>query len=256
MKVLYKSVCHGCLPIGTRNWEFYRSLGVQEDRLSMVPYAVNNSYFMREVDRFQKNPALRREIGLPELKPIILFASKLTAGKRPIDLMSAFHQIRSEGIDASLVFVGSGELEPVLKDYAQRHKLEDVYFFGFQNQSNLPRYYAIADVFVLPSQNEPWGLVLNEAMCAALPLIVSSEIGAVSDLVVDGRNGLLFKAGDVNELAEQLSVLLRSTARKEMGRESLRIINKWDYDACVRGIKQALNLTKEPRVPVVQHELT
>ena len=81
--------------------------------------------------------------------------------------------------------------------------LTNVCFTGFVNQSALPRYYGACDVFVLPSIDEPWGLAINEAMCAGLPIVASSEIGCVPDLVRDGGNGLLFPAGNIAALAER-----------------------------------------------------
>ena len=257
MGFLYNHICSVCLAIGTRNREFYQYHNVPEERVKLVPFSVDNSSFIAAAEAITDRSAVRRKLGLPVGKPLILFASKLTARKRPMDLISAFNRISQQGIEAALAFVGSGELEPTLREYAARHKLEDVYFFGFQNQSELPNFYAAAELFVFPSENEPWGLVLNEVMCAGLPVVVTKEIGAVPDLVVNGSNGFLFDVGDVDQLAEHLLVLLRSPElRQKMGRESLRMIKTWDYDSCVKGIKQVLDRTTIRELRPAQHELT
>lgn len=146
-----------------------------------------------------------------------------------------------KGIDASLVFVGTGALRPDLEAYTRQNKIPDVYFLGFHNQSDLPGIYALSDVFVLPSENEPWGLVINEAMCAGLPIVASESVGAVADLVRHGDNGYRFEVGDVNALADHLQRLVtRPDLCLLMGERSEQIINHWDLDACVQGIYEAL----------------
>jgi glycosyltransferase involved in cell wall biosynthesis len=176
MSFLYNRLCDLCLPIGTRNKEFYRFHGVEENKLVMVPYAVDNRYFAEADQRLRGMANQKTELGLPASKPVILFASKLLRRKRPMDLLLAFQEVRSRGIDAALAIVGSGEEERLLRNYVEKKCLRDVFFFGFRNQSELPKFYRVADVFVFPSENEPWGLILNEVMCAGLPVIASTEI--------------------------------------------------------------------------------
>jgi glycosyltransferase involved in cell wall biosynthesis len=137
--------------------------------------------------------------------------------------------------------VGSGEMEPELHALAQHFGLSNISFTGFMNQVALPRVYAACDVFVLPSDSEPWGLVVNEAMCTGLPIIASSEIGCVPDLVHDGRNGSTFAAGDVCGLAEALRPVLRDPElRWRMGAASRDIIAAWSYAECRDGLRAAL----------------
>lgn len=238
---IYRFLCAACLPIGTRNREFYLSHGVNEARLFTVPYAVDNAFFARAAQSLAERPSLRAELGLSPNKPLVLVASKLIPRKRPMDLLVAFHNLRNTGVDAALAFVGSGEQEDDLKEYVQQQQLPDVHFFGFRNQSELPKFYSVADVFVLPSENEPWGLVINEVMCAGLPVVVSDEIGAVADLVRHGENGFTYDAGDIDALTEYLAQLLREPEmRARMGKASRRVIAEWNHERCVLGIKQAL----------------
>ena len=109
------------------------------------------------------------------------------------------------------------------------------------NQVELPLVYAASDVFVLPSENEPWGLIVNEVMCAGLPVIVSDEVGCVPDLVRDGINGAQIKARDVDSLVTALkSVIADDENRRAMGRASLRIIQDWSYERCRLGVRDSL----------------
>jgi glycosyltransferase involved in cell wall biosynthesis len=137
--------------------------------------------------------------------------------------------------------VGSGEMAAELVNLATRLRLENVHFHGFANQSVLPQIYGAADVFVLPSENEPWGLAVNEAMCAGLPIVASAEVGCVADLVQPHVNGQTFTAGDVEGLANALHpILVDMDIRQRMGAASRAIISRWSYAECAAGLEAAL----------------
>lgn len=231
-----------CLAIGSRNADFYRAHGVDDDRIFLVPYTVDNDHFEEgaRLDGSTRSE-VRRELGLPAPDvPIVLFLSKLSKRKRPADLLEAFRRVRDRSErEMALAFVGAGERHSRLE--AETESRDDVHFLGFRNQSELPRIYGACDLFVLPSENEPWGLVVNEAMASGLPVIASDEVGAAADLVEEGGNGFVYPCGDVDALADRMAVLLADAgARDCMGRRSREIIGDWDYGRCVRGLKQAL----------------
>jgi glycosyltransferase involved in cell wall biosynthesis len=180
-------------------------------------------------------------LGLGDSGPIILYAAKFQRRKRPDDLIRAAHRLEQMGVSCHLVLVGSGEMEQELRSLADGLKLRTVHFAGFVNQNLLPKIYGASDVFVLPSEDEPWGLAVNEAMCAGLPVVVSREIGCVPDLVQDGGNGRLFDCGDVDALAAALAGLAQSPElRKKMGDVSREIISRWSYEQCRSGLRDAL----------------
>ncbi|MGB1251324.1 MAG: glycosyltransferase family 4 protein [Candidatus Promineifilaceae bacterium] len=247
MSNFYRLIDAG-LPIGTLNAAFYRAHGVSAEKLSLVPYAVDNQFFMERVQQIDPAQA-KLSLGFSASKPLILFASKLIGRKRPLDLLKAFHQLQQRGVAAELVYVGSGELEAELKQYVVAHDVQDVIFSGFQNQTKLPMFYAAADLFAFPTENEPWGLVLNEVMCAGLPIVASAEIGAIPDLVRHGENGLLFEAGDVATLSTHLETLVTQPAlRAEMGANSLERIQTWSFAECIEGIVAALESTSSHKI--------
>jgi glycosyltransferase involved in cell wall biosynthesis len=245
LSALY-SQCDACLAIGSRNADFYRHHGVPDENIFLVPYTVDNYRFMAVADEQRpRRSMLRVELGVRPGLPIVMYASKFTARKRPMDLLRAKKQLELRGLNCSLLMIGAGEDEAMLRDFVSKNGLRDVHFLGFRNQSDLPRYYALADVFVLPSENEPWGLVLNEVMCAGVAIVATEEIGSVADLVKVDDNGLLYPAGDVAQLVERLAIVLTDGALCErMGRRSRAIIQDWDYGRCVDGIKAALNSTR------------
>jgi glycosyltransferase involved in cell wall biosynthesis len=239
----------GFLAIGTANREYYRSLGIPERRIQLVPYAVDNDRFM-EASRLSNDARLevRRRLGLRPDQPVVLYASKLTRRKHPEDVVKAMQQLALGGVRASLLLVGTGELEAELRSLVASLGVPDVVFGGFVNQSELPAVLAAADVLVLPSEDEPWGLIVNEGMCAGLPIVVADGVGCAQDLVHEGMNGCLFGLGDVESLAVALRrILADETARREMGRRSRGIISNWGFERCRAGLQSALGVARVDR---------
>lgn len=239
----------GFLAIGSANAEYYRSMGIENEQIFRVPYAVDNDRFINASIRARKvRPTTRAKLGLDHELPAILYASKFDRRKRPDDLLTAFTKLQQEGTEAQLVLVGSGAMELELKSRVASEGIRNVIFPGFINQSELPAVYAASDVFVLPSSNEPWGLVVNEAMCASLPIVLSSEIGCAKDLVEDGVNGATFTAGDVAGLADALRPILTNNALREtQGKESLSRIKRWSFAECGAGIRTAIEAARARR---------
>jgi glycosyltransferase involved in cell wall biosynthesis len=217
-------------------------MGVAEERIFSMPYAVDNTRFT-DGSRLsaEQRKKVRAELGVGDLDPIVLYAAKLQIRKHPDDLLRAAHRLQNRGIRFHVVVVGSGEMAGGLVDFAQRLGLNNIHFHGFANQSTLPQIYGAADVFVLPSENEPWGLAINEAMCAGLPIVASAEIGCAPDLIWTGVNGQTFPRGDIEALAGALlPILTDGQIRRRMGAASSEIISRWSYAECAAGLQAAL----------------
>jgi glycosyltransferase involved in cell wall biosynthesis len=230
------------LAIGTANRDYYRTVGVSSDKIFDVPYTVDNHRFIAGAQAaVHARTTIRSKYGLCADKPVILYASKFMRRKHPDAVIRAVAKVQSNGRAASLLMVGTGELEGELRALVQSLTLRDVVFAGFVNQSELPEIYAASDVFVLPSEDEPWGLAVNEVMCAGLPLVVSEEAGCHRDLVREGVNGFSVRPGDVLSLVSALNALLGDEGqRRRMGQASLSIIEGWSYEQCRQGLAAAL----------------
>jgi glycosyltransferase involved in cell wall biosynthesis len=232
----------GVLAIGSANRAFYRAMGVPEQRIFPAPYTVDNARFI-EAARITDSERieLRGMLGVHDDRAILLYSAKFEERKCPSDLLRAAAQLNADGAVFQLVMVGSGAMEGELRGLATALGLRNVHFHGFVNQSAIPRIYAACDVFVLPSKNEPWGLAINEAMCAGLPIVASTEIGCVPDLVRDGVNGRTFAAGDICGLGSVLHSLIGDDeARREMGMASREIISRWSFAEVREGLRMAL----------------
>lgn len=235
----------GVMPIGTLNSEYWRYYLGDDVPQFLMPYSVDNEYFQqRSAEAAPRREELRRELDLAPDRPVILFASKLQRRKRADDLLEAYRRLSpAPGVEPHpyLVIVGDGEQRESLERAAQQTGLQSIRFCGFRNQSELPRFFDLATVFVLPSRHEPWGLIVNEVMNAARAVIVSDEVGCQRDLITDGVEGAIFPAGSVDGLTDALRKTLSTPeTAAEMGRRGLERINRWSYEEDVRGFRQAL----------------
>jgi glycosyltransferase involved in cell wall biosynthesis len=248
------------LPIGSVNAAYWSHYSPDTPQF-LMPYTVDNEYFASRADAARPHTAaLRAELNLAPDRPVILFASKLQPRKHADHLLHAFHQLlgspfiarslRDEGgTKAStipyLVLVGDGESRSSLEALAATLGLtKHVRFVGFRNQSELPGFFALADVFVLPSRHEPWGLIVNEAMASGCPVIVSSDVGCHPDLVSttsDAPTGLVYPFGDISALTAALHRIFSTPlTAKQMGGAARQRIATWSFDEDICGLRAAL----------------
>lgn len=241
-----KNLVDGVLPIGTVNSEYWHHYFGDDIPQFLMPYAVDNSYFSQRALEAQPGRAgLRAELGLDPSRPVVLFASKLQTRKLCDQLIEAYTQLSpTPGVEPHpyLVIVGDGEERAALERHAAATGFASIRFCGFRNQSELPRFFDLATVFVLPSRHEPWGLIVNEVMNAARPAIVSDDVGSAYDLIDDGINGCIYPVGDVAALAGALRRVLDTPGVAEaMGQRALERMQGWGFEQDVQGLRQALS---------------
>jgi glycosyltransferase involved in cell wall biosynthesis len=235
----------GVLAIGTRSAEYWWHYFGEDVPQFPMPYAVDNRYFAERACEAQaRRGELQAELGLDAARPVILFASKLQKRKHCDHLIEAYARLSpGRGVEpnAYLVIVGDGEERSALERQAAATGFGGIRFCGFRNQSELPRYFDLATVFVLPSRHEPWGLIVNEVMNARRPVIVSDDVGCGPDLIADGVNGFVYPVGDVDALANALRRVLETPGAAEtMGERAFERIETWNFEEDVRGLRQAL----------------
>jgi len=242
---LLRNMVSGVLPVGTLNAMYWRHYLGDQVPFFLMPYAVDNHFFQRKsLEAEGGRDDLRRELQMDAGRPVILFASKLQHRKHCSDLLDAYRLLveeRASGPLPYLLIVGDGEERAALEEQVKMNGLTDVRFCGFRNQSELPRFFDISSVFVLPARHEPWGLIVNEVMNAARAVIVSDDIGCQPDLVTDGVEGYVYPVGDVKALAEALRRVLGSPETAiEMGRNARRRIDTWSFEEDVVALRQAI----------------
>ncbi len=230
------------LCVGTLNRQFYHSYDINESRLYSVPYAVDNSFFQQQAKLASQNrEEFRKSLNLQPNRPIILYAAKLIAKKRPQDLLAAYRLLsvdKNSEPEPYLLFVGDGTKRSQLEEEAKNTGWESIRFLGFRNQSQMPQFYDLCDVFVLPSDFEPWGLAINEVMNAGKAVVVSDQVGCAPDLVQDHNNGRIYPTGDIAALAD--AIQWGMVNKNSAGETSLKLIQNWSYQEDIQGIKQVL----------------
>ena len=239
-----KRLVSAVLPIGTLNAEYWRYYFVDEIPQFSMPYSVDNDYFAeRAREAAGRRGELRAELGLDAARPVILFCSKLQERKHCDHLIAAYARLAGGGAEPLpyLVIVGDGEQRGSLERQAEATGLDGIRFCGFRNQSELPRFFDLATVFVLPSRHEPWGLSVNEMMNARRPAIISDDVGCGPDLIEDGVNGWVYPVGDVKALAAMLRRVLEVPGRADaMGERAFARVQGWGFEEDVRGLRRAL----------------
>lgn len=236
------------LTIGDLNAAYYRGFGIAPHKLIPVPYAVDNAYFQSKIEALApRRETLRASLGLEPGRPIILFAAKLIDRKQPLPLLGAFAELVHDD-DARkpyLLYAGDGPQRGALeKTVAVSGLGESVKVLGFKGQADLAALYDLCDIFVLPSEREAWGLVVNEAMNAGRAIVCSDRIGSAPDLVVPGLNGHIYPFGNDKALTAALRDCLIDPERlTAMGQASLDRINQWSFDQDLDGLCRALRET-------------
>ena len=238
--------CSGFLCIGTDNRNYYKSYGIDTARLFSMPYSVDNEYFnMQAMAAASRREEFRQSLGLQPNRPIILFAGKLLKRKHPLSLFKAWKQLDHKTTRYPyLIYVGDGRERAELETLSASEK--SLKILGFRNQSELPAFYDLADVFVLPSKQEPWGLSINEAMACNTAVITSDQCGCSSDLV-DESCGIIFPAGNVDALTSALSGILSQPGRAEkMGEAAWVKVSQWSFDQSIEGLTTAIKAVCPP----------
>ena len=227
---------------GTLAKEYLQTFGVPAPAIFTVSNIPDVAWFRDAAEAARpRRDELKGRLGVAG-KRVILFAGRLIEEKGIRVLIDAFAAARASRPDLALVLVGNGSRSREFQALVAGKNLADVHFLGFRSQSGLPEIYAAADVFVLPSLSEPWGVVVCEAMACGLPVIVSDRVGASADLVEEGQNGFVVEAGDAAALAARIiDVFADDVRRALMAARSRDIISRWDYRMCVGGFLSAVS---------------
>lgn len=213
------------LSSGTYPTQYLIHYGAQKDRIMEYPFSslMEADILQETVSRGQKS-ALRRELGIPEKKVVLSIGQFIHRKGFDVLLQAA------KKLDADTgVYIVGGEAPKEYLEMRQQLGLDNVHFLGFKPRELLAKYYQAADVFVLPTREDIWGLVINEAMGYGLPVITTDKCVAGLELVDNGVNGFLVPVGDDAALAEKMDSVLSGNLEL-MGQASLRKIRGYTIE--------------------------
>ena len=208
----------GIAAIGSRAVDAYQHMSSGRCPVVNIPYCCDMAPFFAIGDwRVRADSRVR-----------FLYCGQLIHRKGVDLLLDAFCRTAARFSHVELMLVGEGPLRAELRTRIPQAVQSRIHFAGFQPVAELPRFFAEADVFVLPSRHDGWGVVVNQAIAAGMPVICSDAVGAAADLIVENENGCLFPAGDGERLAEAVSSFVRHPEKIcGFGRRSRELAAEW-----------------------------
>jgi glycosyltransferase involved in cell wall biosynthesis len=245
IKKLFVKNCDGAFCYGLAASSYVQKLGGKNGPIIVqrCQATANDEIARMWQEAYKTRDRLQKEYGVKEKN--FIYVGRLSEEKNIKILIKAFYNIRDEAKGWGLIIVGNGPDREKLEVMTKELGLEDIFFMGGKSWREVPMFYALADVLVLPSISEPWGLVVNEAMLCGLPVIVSNRAGASFDLINWGENGFTFDPYNVKELEDLMLKFTRVEINiKKMGKNSKNIISKFTpkhaANQMINGIKNVL----------------
>ncbi len=240
LRWFYRRIDRFCY-VGAEARDHLLRRGVAQEKMFYSPYSVDTELFANQLKRFDRTEA-RRELGIAPQQTVLLSSGKLIPRKNVGLVLDALEQLAEPG-RVTWILLGDGEKREAILGRGRALLGDRLIAPGFVNQSRIGYYYRAADLLVLPSHHETWGLVVNEAMQFGLPAVTSDGVGCHRDLVLPGETGAVFSDGDARALAESLRGLLRDPrARRTMGRRAREHVAGFTTERSVAGILEALEV--------------
>lgn len=231
------------LPFGTRQAEYFRHYGVQDDRITVINYTVDVLHIMKRCDELglEGRLATRNRLGFTPEDVVFIFVGRLHECKGLSILLESFRLLSRERRNVRLLLVGDGP-ERVLLQKAMKENTS-ITSVGRLDQGGVIEMQHAADIAVLPSLFEPYGLVIHESMAAQLPVIVSDRVGCNDDLLLNKETGLVVPAGNPAELAKSMILLLNDALlRRKTGENGKLLISDWTLANCARRVKTVFDI--------------
>ncbi|MCL4367004.1 glycosyltransferase family 4 protein [Patescibacteria group bacterium] len=240
VKILVNSA-HALIAYGTAARDYLVSLGVRENKIVISFNTVDVDFYHQQLIRLRKKNIQAINNFASRKKITILFVGQLIHRKGVQTLLNAVIKLKSHK-NIRLIWVGYGRLQERLATIGNKNGVEQS-FFTAKTPEEMSQFYSMADIFVLPSYEEVWGLVLNEAMASGLPVISTDKVGGSYDLIQQGVNGYIVPVHNSLQLADKLSLLIKNkNLRAKMSLESRRIIKKFNYSQNVDAFLQTINM--------------
>ena len=221
---------------GQRAKEYLQELGAASEKIFIARNTVDTRFFSEQTDRE------RLKLSPDVLRLHFTYVGFIIRKKNLLQLLKAVKILSLQRTDFVLDLIGDGQDKVYFEDYVKANQLEKVvHFAGFVQKSNLPTWLAKSSCFVFPSNYDIWGLVVNEAMAAALPCISSVNSGVTVDLIEDGKNGFAVDFSDPKLVAEKMNWILDNREKaKEFGLNARKTIaEKASIHVSARGLLDA-----------------
>lgn len=238
----------GYLVTGTLSARCIATYGGREERIGRMANTVDvDALTLQAEDLRRRREELRTSLGIAPGEVALMHCGHIDVLKGVDVLVDAAARARATGPPLRLLLVGRGAFQ---SEAARRCRAAGlpVSMPGFLSGADLLSAYVAADVFVLLSLTETWGVVVNEAMAAGLPVVLSDRVGAAADLLVSGENGELVPVGDVATTAAAIARIAEDDAlRAHYGARSREIVASWGYEPSITAFVEAVRTAVSAR---------
>ncbi len=229
LKKYFIHSCDGYYTYGSEATKYIESFGVDSDKIVTGVNTVDTDYYKTHASNFFRVDG----------KLNFLFVGQLIKRKGLENVIEAFAKISRD--DWRLMVVGKGEQENDLKQLTAKYGLENhIEFMGFKQKEQIVEYYAKADVFLMPSYKEVWGLVLNEALASGLFCIASKYAGATFDLIKEGENGFIIDPMNIEDVVRKIEETFKLTLDKQSIRNNFNVSYTKEAKKILKTIKKVL----------------
>ncbi|AKB33065.1 Glycosyltransferase [Methanosarcina siciliae HI350] len=232
----------------TQSKEYHIKMGASSNKIFVSPNTNDEQRYIDKIKKCKENSSLiYGELSVSTTKNII-FVGRFIKRKCVDHLIRAFIEIKAEMDDLGLILIGDGPEKENLQALCKDLEVKDVYFTGFVSEEEKIKYYSISNLFVLPSLWDIHPLVLPEAMACSLPIISTTGVASVRDIIFDGENGYIVNTEDVSQLSSAIKKVFCSDDIELMGKRSLQILNeKCSLDVAVEGFINSVRLVRRER---------
>ena len=226
--------------VGTLAKEYLLHYGAPQHSVFLLPNTCDVDDFARRSAHWRaQRDSVKEALGI-KAGCVILYVGRLVRHKGIHALLLAFQRLRTRGEDVALLLVGDGPLRPSIEHHSACGGLDSLHVHHWVQHEELPKFYGLADIFVLPSWEEPWGVVVTEAMACGLPVVVTRQVGAAQDLIADALTGRVVPENDPVSLCEALGELASSPMeRRAMGRRAFERVRGWNHSVGIENFRLA-----------------
>ncbi len=233
--------CDGFIANSTETKKYLCSLGASPEEVTISIQTIDVKNWKNEINRHKKSSAeLKKELGLKE--KVVICVSRMQPKKGIHLLLEAFSNVSGRLRDVSLLLVGTGPEEQRLRDYCEQKGIMDrVVFAGYKKPMDMPKYYALADLFVFPTLYDKFGLVVIEALASGLPVLCSKFAGSAFDLIKDNENGYIIDPNDVEKMSGLLvNIMTDEILLQRLGQGALDIVDNFTVEKSAENFVKAL----------------
>lgn len=221
IKKYFISSASAWLSTGKETTKYLKHYGAKEEEIYVYPFtSINEKDILNEPITIEQKNKLKKELGVSEEKVVIAIGRFIPVKGFDILLKAA----KNVNDDVCIYIIGGDPTEEYIQ-IMQKSNITNVKFVGFSPQEKLKKYYEIADVFVLPTRGDVWGLVINEALAFGLPVVTTDKCVAGLELIANGENGYIIPVDDVQALSNKINNLT-NVSKEEKGKYYINNIKK------------------------------